>query len=89
MGGDSNRASDFSSRGQLWGNPMVLVLALRSANYETWRRGEDRANCNFEAISNEYKLPFPGSKVPGHRSLRFRFEVEDAGQRTFETNCRG
>ncbi len=45
---------------------------------------EDLGDCDFNAIPNDFKQAFPGENQPGHRSLRFRFEVEDAHQAAFE-----
>lgn len=46
--------------------------------------GEDRGDCDFNAIPPGYKLAFPGINQPGHRSLRLRFEIADAQQVAFE-----
>jgi len=46
--------------------------------------GEDRDDCDFDVIPDEFKQAFPGTNQPGHRSLRFRFEIEDASQAAFE-----
>jgi hypothetical protein len=51
--------------------------------------GEDRGDCDFNAIPADYKLPFPGTDKPGHRSLRFRFEIADVRQQAFEVQLRG
>jgi hypothetical protein len=46
---------------------------------------DDRDDCDFDAIPEDCKLAFPGScNQRGHRSLRFRFEIEDSSQPTFE-----
>jgi hypothetical protein len=47
-------------------------------------QGEDRGDCDFNAIPDDFKQAFPGTNHPGHRSLRFRFEVEDDHQEAFE-----
>ena len=46
--------------------------------------GEDRGDCDFNVIPAEYKQPFPMANQPGHRSLRFRFEIADGDQAAFE-----
>jgi hypothetical protein len=48
-------------------------------------QGEDRGDCDFDAIPNDFKQPFNGGNQPGHRSLRFRYEIEDGQQTAFET----
>lgn len=54
--------------------------------------GEDRDDCDFDVIPDEFKQAFPGTPgtpgtdQPGHRSLRFRFEIEDASQAAFEAH---
>jgi hypothetical protein len=47
--------------------------------------GEDVGNCEFDTIPAEFKRPFPGCSQAGHRSLRFRFEIDDSDQAAFET----
>ena len=51
-------------------------------------RQEDRDDCNFDRIPGAYKEPlnFAGGMAPGHRSLRFRFAVDDTAQATFEAS---
>lgn len=46
--------------------------------------GEDCGDCDFKVIPNNFKQSFPGFDLPGHRSMRFRFEVGDAHQVDFE-----
>ncbi len=48
--------------------------------------GDDRGDCNFDVIPDDFKqaLPEGNPDQPVHRSLRFRFEVEDTYQAAFE-----
>lgn len=46
--------------------------------------GEDRGDCEFALLPNDFKQPFTGFVQPGHRSIRFRFEVIDANLVDFE-----
>lgn len=50
--------------------------------------GDDRGDCDFNAIPDDYQQAIPGMDVPGHRSLRFRFEITDADQAAFEFRLR-
>jgi len=47
-------------------------------------RDEDRGDCDFDQLPNHFKQAFPGFAQPGHRSMRFRFEIADASQVDFE-----
>jgi hypothetical protein len=47
-------------------------------------QGEDRGDCDFNLISDNFKQAFSGVNHPGHRSMRFRFEIEDVHQTAFE-----
>jgi len=49
-------------------------------------QGEDRGDCDFNMLPDNYKQAFPGAKGPGHRSMRFRFEIADAAQADFEAH---
>ena len=46
--------------------------------------GEDCGDCDFNVIPNNFKQTIPGFVQPGHRSMRFRFEVADSNQVDFE-----
>ncbi len=50
--------------------------------------GDDCGDCNFDIIPDDFKqaLPEGNPDQPVHRSLRFRFEVEDAHQAAFEAS---
>ena len=52
------------------------------------RPNEDRGDCDFNTIPDNYKLAFSGTNQAGHRSLRFRFEILDAQQCAFEDRLR-
>ena len=47
--------------------------------------GEDRGDCDFAAIPDDFKQAFAEGNQPGHRSLRFRFNIENSHQAVFET----
>jgi hypothetical protein len=54
---------------------------------EVNRPGEERGDCDFERIPDAFKRAVaPGG--PRHRSLRFRFEIEDSAQQAFEDRLR-
>jgi hypothetical protein len=44
----------------------------------------DTVDCNIDLIPDEYKQPQQAGGVGFHRSLRFRFNVNDAAQAAFE-----
>lgn len=44
----------------------------------------DNDDCNIDQIPDEYKQPLQAGGVGFHRSLRFRFDINDAAQVAFE-----
>lgn len=51
---------------------------------------EDRGDCDFQKIPDEYKsvVDKENSQIRMHRSLRFRFEIENRSQFAFEERLR-
>jgi hypothetical protein len=46
--------------------------------------GEDIGDCDINLIPDNFKQPFIGFPHPGHRSIRFRFDVNTNIQQVFE-----
>jgi hypothetical protein len=49
---------------------------------------EDRDDCNLELLPEIYKLPNSFVEKPFHRSIRFRFEIDDDYESSFTTKLR-
>lgn len=82
-----------------WAETMIgrvikpLIIEFEDSLHSFWfsryvcqigMNGEDRGDCDFDSIPNNFKRAFPGFAQPGHRSIRFRFEIMDANQVDFE-----
>lgn len=62
-----------------WFSRYVCIIGMQ---------GEDTGDCDLNAIPEEFKQPFLGMNEPGHRSLRFRFEIADGQRNAFEQKLR-
>jgi hypothetical protein len=62
-----------------WFSRYVCVLGMP---------GEDTGDCDLDVIPEPFKGVLPGLNRPGHRSLRFRFEIGDGAQQAFEVRLR-
>ncbi len=50
--------------------------------------GEDKGDCDFDSIPQIFKGHFPQTSIAGHRSLRFRFQLDDEVKDQFEQRLR-
>ena len=50
--------------------------------------GQDEGDCDINLLPKEYIQPRSGKKTQFHRSIRFRFDISEEKQDSFETNLK-